>query len=168
MDGAGSGEGIGRHPAWSQILTGAWVSAIEREAIFQGLWARHTWAVWDTRALVWFEVNSALMGDDLTVAPGTALTARVRVSAESPLQTVEIVSAGAVVWNLSSPSGELDARAELGAARTATQFYLRGLLRNGGLFYASPVFVEVEPGKAGGVGRTGVPRHGDKGSVAAP
>ena len=33
---------------------------------------------------------------------------------------------------------------DLGTATHTTHFYLRGLLRNGGIFYASPVFVTVK------------------------
>lgn len=36
-----------------------------------------------------------------------------------------------------------DLKTGLGPATRATHFYVRGLLRNGGIFYASPVFVTV-------------------------
>jgi hypothetical protein len=44
------------------ILTGAWVTARTREAVYDALCARHTWACWDTRAIVRFTVGGALQG----------------------------------------------------------------------------------------------------------
>jgi hypothetical protein len=124
----------------SVILTGAWTERIERGSVFKALYARRTWAAWDTRGIVWFEVNGAPMGAETALPAGTPLTARVLISAESPLRTIEIVSEGAVVWQASAADRDVDLRIPLGAARS-THFYLRVLERAGGILYASPVFV---------------------------
>ncbi|MBI3986286.1 MAG: CehA/McbA family metallohydrolase [Lentisphaerae bacterium] len=136
-------EGKGLYPARSVILTGVWTPRVERQAIFDSLKARHTWAVWDTRALVDFSVNGAPAGDELTVTPGTALKAHIRLSAEDALQTVELVSEGRTVWQQSFAEPDIDVEIPIGVADRSTHFYLRALLRNGGLIYASPVFVTV-------------------------
>lgn len=125
------------------ILTGVWTPRVERQAIFDSLKARHTWAVWDTRALVDFSVNGAPAGDELTVTPGTALKAHLRLSAEDALQTVELVSEGKTVWHRSFAELDIDVEFPLGVAEHSTHFYVRALQRNGGLIYASPVFVTV-------------------------
>jgi len=137
------GEGLGRHPNNSQILTGVWAKRIERQAVFDALYARHTWAVWDTRALVHYSVNGALGGEEITVEKGIDLTAHIRLSAQEALQTVEIVSEAQVVWQSSFEELDVDVNVPLGPAEASTHFYLRALQRDGGIIYASPVFVNV-------------------------
>jgi len=134
-------EGIGIHPAKSVILTGVWVSNVSRQSVFDGLKSRHTWAVWDTRALVFFTVNGALAGDEIHVQSGTELTAHIRLSAEDALQTVEVVSEGGTVWQRSFNEMDIELDVPLGRFEKTTHFYLRALQRNGGIMYASPVFV---------------------------
>lgn len=126
----------------SVVLTGVWAPEKDRKQIFSGLFNRHTWAVWDTRSVVRFEVNGALMGSDLKVKKGENLKAKVKVWGEDTLQSLELISGGEVVWK--QPVNELDFELEidLGAAEKSGYVYLRGLQRNGGLFYASPVFFD--------------------------
>lgn len=136
-------EGIGMHPPYSQILTGIWVSGRERQAVYDGLAARHTWAVWNTRAVVWFTVNDALMGDELRLAQGEQLTARLCINAESAFQTVEMVSDGNVLWQRSFAEPDIDESVTLDTPGHDTHVYVRALLRNGGILYASPVFIAL-------------------------
>ena len=136
-------EGLGVYPLASTILTGVWTGQVERQSIFDSLRARRTWAVWDTRALVHYTVNGILGGGELTVQRGEALSAHIRLSAEDLLQSVEVVSEGRTVWSASFDDLDLDLEIPLGAAGAGTHFYLRALQRNGGIIYASPVFVTV-------------------------
>ena len=136
-------EGPGLHPPYSQILTGVWTPAVERQAVYDALAARHTWAVWDTRAIVWFTVNDALMGDEIEINPGAELTAHIRIHAEAPFQTVELVSDGNVLWQQSFAEPDIDEEVILPSPEQSTHVYLRALLRNGGILYGSPVFVDV-------------------------
>jgi hypothetical protein len=133
----------GHHPIKSVILTGVWTPRIERQSIYDSLKARRTWAVWDTRALVWFTVNGAPAGDDLSVEKGAPLTGHIRLSAEDALQTVDVVCEGQVVWQRSCAELDIELDVPLGKAATSTYFYLRALQRNGAIIYASPVFVTV-------------------------
>ncbi len=133
----------GRLPLHCQSLTGVWTDSIERRSVWKALYDRHTWAAWDTRALVHFEVNGVAAGDDLSVRQGEPLSARAKISAEDGLQSLEVVSEKAVCWSGSVDALDCDLKIDLGTAARTTHFYLRGLLRNGGIFYASPVFVTV-------------------------
>ncbi|MCR8632260.1 DUF3604 domain-containing protein [Paenibacillus radicis (ex Xue et al. 2023)] len=128
----------------SVILTGLWTERVERQSIFYALWNRHTWAVCDTRAIVWFTINGVLMGGDIQLAQGEALTAHIQIHAEAPLQAIEIVSEGQTVWASSSSSPVVDVQVPLGqvTGTGATHYYLRAVQRDGGFMYASPVFVE--------------------------
>ncbi|MHB0959312.1 MAG: DUF3604 domain-containing protein [Pirellulaceae bacterium] len=131
----------GRIPLHSQSLTGVWVDRLDRRSVWKALYDRHTWAAWDTRALVHFAVNGILGGGELVVDQGQPLRGRARISAEDSLQSLEIVSDGNVVWSTSVEPLDCDLTMDLGTATRKTHFYLRALQRNGGIFYASPVFV---------------------------
>ena len=133
------------HEPKSVILTGVWTGRVERRAVYAALKHRHTWAVWDTRALVEYTLNGALSGDELVVAVDTPLAAHIRISAEDALQTIELVSEGEIIWQGSSPAPDFETEVSLGPATESTHVYLRALQRNGGIIYASPVFITVQP-----------------------
>lgn len=99
--------------------------------------------MWDTRALVAYSVNGTPAGGVLRVGRGKALTARIRLSAQDALQAVQIVSGGKAIWSAAFDELDIDVQSPLGKATAATYFYLRALQRDGGLIYASPVFVEI-------------------------
>ena len=65
------------------------------------------------------------------------------MSAEDALQSIEIVSEKKSVWIASKDDLDFDIKVPLGQADHSTYFYLRALQRNGGIIYASPVFVTV-------------------------
>ncbi|MBO9606768.1 MAG: hypothetical protein J7639_12495 [Paenibacillaceae bacterium] len=129
------------HDRKSVIMTGVWTERVERGNVFDSLWQRHTWAVCDTRAIVWFALNDRLMGGELAVAAGTELVAQLSIMAEAPLQTVDIVSEGQTVWSSSFSGTTVDVRVPLGKADRSTHYYMRALQRDGGFMYASPIFV---------------------------
>jgi hypothetical protein len=133
----------GRMPLHSQSLTGVWADRIDRRSVWKALYDRHTWAAWDTRALVHFAINDVVAGDELHLPAGNALQARVKVSAEDSLQSLAVISAGQTCWSASVDAMDSDLTIDLGKPAQSTYFYLRGLQRNGGIFYASPVFVTV-------------------------
>jgi len=137
-------EGLGMIPGNSVILTGIWTPRIQRQSVYQSLRDRHTWAVWDTRALVYFTVNGSSGGSEITVSPEEELTAHILLSAEDALQTVELVSEGAIVWQASFDDLDIDIDVPLGKSSRSTHFYLRALQRNGGIIYVSPVFVLID------------------------
>lgn len=134
-------EGIGIHPPKSVILTGTWTPRVERTSVYESLKARRTWAVWDTRALVCFMLNGAAAGEAITLNRGTELIAHIRLSAEDALQTLELVSEGAVIWQDSFSDLDIEIEVPLGPLRDSTHVYLRARQRDGGLIYASPVYV---------------------------
>jgi hypothetical protein len=64
--------------------------------------------------------------------------------AEDALQSIEIVSDKRPVWVASEDGLDFDLKIPLGQAEHSTYFYLRALQRNGGIIYASPVFITVK------------------------
>ncbi len=134
---------FGKMPMNSTGMTGLWTDRITRQDIFNGMFARNTWAVWDTRALAWFEVNGGAMGSELSVAKETPLQAHIKISAESPLALLEIVSREDVIEIPVSKSLDTDIRHPLGPAAASNYYYARAVLTNGGIIYISPVFINV-------------------------
>jgi hypothetical protein len=89
-------------------------------------------------------VNAAPAGTEIEVQKGEPLTARVKMSAEDALQSIEIVSDKKPVWVASENEPDFDVKIPLGRADHSTYFYLRALQRNGGIIYASPVFIAIK------------------------
>lgn len=79
----------------------------------------------------------------MIAAAGEKLTAKMRISAEAPLETIEIVSDGRVVWNGGSETLDVSQTIELDGPEGDTYYYLRALQEDGAVIYASPVFVSV-------------------------
>ncbi|MBI2438105.1 MAG: hypothetical protein HYV36_04750, partial [Lentisphaerae bacterium] len=132
-------------PLPSRIYTGVWARSRCRDEVFLALSLRHTWACWDTRAIVWFSLNGVLQGGELRVKKGSALKAWIKLSVEAPLELLEIVSRAGVVRSYRSFEAGLDLekRVNLGAALEDSYYYLRARQKDGALIYASPVFVSI-------------------------
>ncbi len=128
----------------SVILTGIWTERVTRNDVFAALQRRNTWAVWDTRAILRFTVNDVLMGDEQTLTRGAHLRARIRLSAEDALQTIEIIANGEVVWQQSHADPDVDLSVDLGSLEKSQYVYVRALQRNGGIVIGSPVFLDVD------------------------
>ena len=138
------GESMARIPLGSISLTGLWTKRIERQAVFDALYDRHTWAVWSTRALVYFAINGTRSGDELRIKKGESLTAHIKMSAEDSLRSIEIVAERIPVWTGTNDELDFDLNVPLPPASHSTYFYLRALQRDGGIIYSSPVFMTVE------------------------
>ena len=136
---------LNTHERGSRLYAGVWTTARERQAIFDGLFQRHTWACWDTRAIVCFSVNGALQGGELTVAPEETMRARIQLALEAPLDTLELVTNGGetIAVPYDDQTLDLDVTVELDVPGSTAYYYLRARQKNGALIYASPVFVEM-------------------------
>ena len=131
-------------PPYTVILTGLWTKTVTRDDVFSALYARNTWAVVDTRAIVKFAVNGVPSGGILEIDKHKQISATIRLSAEDSLASVEIVSHCETLWQESFVEEDIDISVDLGTAVDDTQLYLRALERKGGLIYASPVFLRVK------------------------
>ena len=127
----------------SYILTGLWSESRTRDTVFKALYSRASWVTWDTRAIVDFRINGLLQGSEMKVEAGANMSAQVSISAEDSLWIMEIISEGKTVWRSRSEEWDVFEEVDLGVVQHSTHFYLRALQRNGGLIYASPVFVDV-------------------------
>ncbi|MFO7870446.1 MAG: hypothetical protein R6V03_03325 [Kiritimatiellia bacterium] len=125
-----------------RIVTGAWLKERTRNGLYEALYERRTWACWDTRAIVRFEVNNVLQGGELNACSGTALRARITAHFEAPLDVLELVSNGDNAVAVPYPRDSLDVETEvdLGTRSERTYVYLRVRQTDGAIVYASPVF----------------------------
>jgi hypothetical protein len=145
--------GTDNHKGWpcvtrgsGRIYAGLWTKRRSRQDIYNALHARHSWACWDTRAIVLFEIGSAMQGDELKLEQPRNLTAHIKLSAEAPLDVLDIVTEDGRAIAVDIPDGSLDIETDinLGDVGASTYFYLRARQINGALIYASPVFITVE------------------------
>ncbi|VGO12360.1 hypothetical protein PDESU_00912 [Pontiella desulfatans] len=142
--------GTDNHKGWpcvtrnsGRIYAGMWTKRRDRQEIYNALHDRHTWACWDTRAIVLFEIDSAMQGDELELEKPRKLSARIKLSAEAPLDVLEIVTKNGRAIATEIPDGalDIDTTVDLGMVEESTFFYLRARQANGALVYASPIFV---------------------------
>ncbi len=126
-----------------RIVTGAWLAERTRQGVFDALYARRTWACWDTRAIVRFSVNDVLQGGELTADADTSLTARIEASFQAPLDVLELVSNGDTAVEVPHGAEALDIETEvdLGPRGDRSYVYLRARQTDGAIVYASPVFL---------------------------
>lgn len=134
----------GRFNPCSYILTGVWTQSRSREDIFSDLYNRFTWATWDTRAIVDFRINCTQAGGELKLKAGECIYADIRLSAEDILLTIEIITNGDVIWRARSDSLDVKYHINLGILNKPAYFYLRAMQRDGGIIYASPVFISFD------------------------
>ena len=128
----------------SWIHTGAWVQARTRDAIYEALQNRATWACWDTRAIVRVEINGVMQGGVVQLSEPDQLSARVQIYAEKRLDVAELVTVQDATLPLTlSDSLDMDTQIDLGFVERNTFFYLRARQIDGALIYASPIFVEL-------------------------
>ncbi|NLS79165.1 MAG: CehA/McbA family metallohydrolase [Chloroflexi bacterium] len=134
-------------------ITGVLAPALTREALFDALLARHTFATSGPRMTLRFEGHGAIMGDEL-VLPGDAHPRfRARALAGEAIARLELIGNGQVVhavspedtddatleWEDERTVAEVAAPRELGAP--SAYYYLRVTTVNGAYGWSSPIWV---------------------------
>ncbi|MEA3401939.1 MAG: DUF3604 domain-containing protein [Armatimonadota bacterium] len=139
-------------------LMGVWAPELTRQAIFQAMYDRHTYATTGARMIVLFRVAGAFMGDEIELAERPELTDARTVEAfiagETKLSQVEVVRNNEVVHTqrLDDPQFSLewvDEEPPEPLALTHCEegepefvfYYLRVLQSDGQMGWASPVWI---------------------------
>ncbi len=133
----------GKYPGKDEyFFTGVWAKKRSREEVLKGLFERNTWACWGTRAIVRFTINGILQGGELDVSNKDQLTASIRISAEEPLKLLELVTSKdkSIPLKFNEKDKDINLKVDLGNADGVPYYYLRAILKNGAIIYASPVF----------------------------
>ena len=138
-------------------ITGVYAKELTRQAIFEALKARRTFATSGPRMTIRFEAAGAFMGETCRVAEDVRVAVAARALTCEPIRCLEIIRNGEVVhtiegsggwdarlaWTDPEPAGVTSIRRRLGGQRS-TYYYLRVTTVNGGLGWSSPVWVHVE------------------------
>jgi hypothetical protein len=130
-------------------LTGVWVQALGRQAVFDAIAARRTWATSGARMILRTSVNGVPMGDELESPPGTRASLELGCWADGTIDSVDIfvasesgttkVAAATDAVGHERWQGAVEVPlANLGAQRGA--LYVRLRRSDGQLAWASPIF----------------------------
>jgi hypothetical protein len=139
-------------------LMGAWAPELTREAVFEAMYDRHTYATTGARMIVLFRVADAFMGDEVEVTERPELagsrTIEAFIAGEARLAQVEVLRNNEVVHSLRPESSELtlewtdDEPLEPLALEPVDEgqprfvfYYLRVLQADGQMAWASPIWL---------------------------
>jgi len=136
-------------------LTGLFAGELTRKGIFEALMARRTFATNGVRMIVNFNVNSAFMGEEISLAQNNEIRITGRAITASAIKAVDIIRNGEVIHSISpnekcdditvdwtdpdSPEKHIIER-EITREKTI-YYYLRVRTTDGKFGWASPVWV---------------------------
>lgn len=118
-------------------LTGLWATELSREAILDALWSRRCFATSGERTIVELTAPGAVQGEALATP---LRQVRCRVLAERPIDRLEFVSGGQIVY---SKPGEGQRQLDVSwapAAPLTGYVYARALLAGSGGAWSSPIW----------------------------
>jgi hypothetical protein len=129
-----------------QGLTGVYARDLSRAAVVDAMRRRRAFALTGGNIVVDFRCNGKLMGEEITVGPGEgSLTFSGGVWSVDPIVSVEIVSAGRVVYRSEPAEGGVgpEARFTWTAAvpDSRAYYYLRATTAGGDLAWSSPIWI---------------------------
>ena len=127
-------------------ITGAYVTELSREGVFDAIRARRVFASTGARFLIDFRVNGAFMGESVQASPSDPLRIRVRVDGEQPAELIEIVKDHKVVHATRGQGDStefefLDASGPR-SGRNASYAYVRVRQAADQYAWASPVWID--------------------------
>jgi len=130
-------------------LTAVWAHELTREAVFEALHSRRTYATRGARILLRTDINGWMMGQQFQLlAPDEPRDVLVDVSGVGELASVEIIHNGATLhnWQL---DGQMDVRLQfehsgqmegLPSAPEAGYYYVRVIQKDGAMAWSSPTW----------------------------
>jgi len=140
------GGGDAHAPDQSFVLTGVYAGGLGREAIFDALWARRTFATTGPRIQLFFAMDDQLMGS--IYSTDTDPTIQISVSGTDKLEWVEVVRNGEVMHRWSEIEGRdfdinhVDRSAPI---RPDNYYYVRVRQKDGAMAWSSPIWVTFLP-----------------------
>jgi hypothetical protein len=131
-----SSDHISTHVSYACV----WATEKTREAIFEGLQSRRTYAATDRIALD-MRVGSALMGQETTES-GSSIALSIRARGTAPVRAITIVRSGEVIATLTP--GQVDVETEYVDSNAPDEdcyYYVRLEQTDGGVAWGSPIWV---------------------------
>lgn len=125
-------------------LTGFLTSELTREAVWQAMDARRTYATSGAPIAGEFRVNGAIMGQEIEWRDGSFITFSAQLFGTSRIERVEIISNGECVWRAAPNERDvvLEKVALPAMTTTSAYFYLRLLQSDGHRAHFSPVWLD--------------------------
>ncbi len=122
-------------------LTAVVARDLTREAVWDAVWARRTYATNGERILLRFSVNGQPMGSELPSGGNAKRLAAAKVIGTRPLRAVDLVKNGEVIASgkVSGSNGELEFAD--GPSLERDYYYVRVKQEGRGMAWASPVWV---------------------------
>jgi hypothetical protein len=126
-------------------MTGFLAPALTREAIWQAMEARHTFATSGVPIICLFTVNGAVMGSECVIERGKSVRFSARLYGTAPIQRVEVISDRRCVWRAKPNERDVVLTDILLPAPegASTYYYLRLRQVDGHRAWASPVWLDV-------------------------
>ena len=126
-------------------LTAFMAPELSREAIFESLSGRRTYATSGVPILCEFALNGVLMGGEMTVTPGADLQLAAAAYGTAQIRRVELISGGACIEEWAGNGLDFAVQTVLSAPEAGTHyFYMRVLQDDGHRAWTSPVWILVE------------------------
>jgi hypothetical protein len=144
----GSGDSHDGHPGLPHLagpsggLAGIFSDALTREAVYEALRARRTYATNGARIFLSVTLDEQLMGAAIRVAEEATSTLHIRAVGTAPVVSVDIVRSGAVIERVPVDDDIANVERRLEALRSGENVYVRVIQRDGGVAWSSPFFVE--------------------------
>lgn len=146
----GSGDGHDGHPGLTYLagpsggLAGIFSETLTREAVYDALRARRTYATNGPRIFLSVTLDDQLMGAVVPVAtdPNAAKKLTARVVATAPIAHIDVVRSGAVSEYVVVNDTIANVQRELRDLRAGEYVYVRVVQDDGGAAWSSPFFVE--------------------------
>jgi hypothetical protein len=123
-----------------------WAKEKTREAIFEALKARRTYAATDRIGLAYY-IGNALMGEEVRLRPGEDATLDIKVRGTAEVKEIQVVRSGTVILTAPKPGvpGEHDVNLQFTDANTpdgSSYYYVRVVQEDEAIAWGSPIWVK--------------------------
>jgi len=131
----------------SSPLEGAGITAVlaprlTREAVFDALYARRSYATTGAKMLVLFTANGRQMGSEFREAPGSDITFDLEAHGTAEISLVELIRNGELIVAWEVGREDFETRFNEGADRRSAYYYFRITQADGQRAWTSPVWVD--------------------------
>lgn len=131
----------GHGPYYPSGIQGVWATGCTREAIWEAMLARRTYATTGHRPIVRFSINGHPMGSEIDLSDETGCAVSIDVTATAAIDRIEIVRNGACWRTVAGASREEHLRVEATRERETDYFYARIVQEDGNAAWTSPIWV---------------------------